>query len=167
MAPENLKLPLSVVSNGDVMRIRREINQLDEYISQMALRKPGTPPKHLPRLSTSLNDFAEINKLNFLNNTDRSSALKFFQNLLDKGPIVHISFASEPSESFIRKITAWFRDNTTPLVMINIGLEPSIAAGCTLRTENHFHDFSLREHFKEQRSLLLNGIREPAVPKHE
>lgn len=156
-------LPLRTIGRSDAMKLKRELLAVEEYISQSELREPGTPLKHLPTASLSLNDFAEINHVNLLNRGDRSSAVSFLDELLKNAPEVHISFASDPSSTFLRKITGWFRNNIDPLILVNIGLEPSIAAGCTLRTANHYYDFSLRENFTAHRDLLIKGLKEPLV----
>lgn len=159
MAHDKYELPLSIVSQGDASRVRREIHDLDDYIKQTKLRQPGSPLQRLPKTSKSLNDFANVNKLNLLLEKDRLTAIAFLEDLAEQAPLVHISFAVDPSASFTAKITKWFRDNINPLILVNIGLEPTIAAGCTVRTDNHFHDFSLRQHFDHQRPLLINKLR--------
>ena len=160
MALDGLNLPINVVSRADVSRLRRELLDLDNYIKQAKLRQPGTLLKTLPKTSKNLNDFAIINNLNLLSDEDRDKTGSFMDDLLAHAPIVHISFATDPSAAFMSKITTWFRTNIDRLVLVNVGLEPTIAAGCTLRTDNQFHDFSLRRHFDEQRSFLLSKIRE-------
>jgi len=160
MALEDFSLPIIIVSQADVSRLERELTGLDDYISQAKLRQPGSPLERLPKTSRGLNDFAELNKLNFLVDEDRRRALDFLMELAKVGLVVHIGFAADPSSAFLAKITTWFRQNIDHLILVNVGLEPTIAAGCTLRTDNHFHDFSLRHHFEEQRPLLLSKLRE-------
>ncbi len=160
MAHEQLVLPLRVISLGDAMRLKRELEVLNDYAHQTELRQSGAEPKTLPKPSSALNDLAQENSLNLLKTEDREAAIAFLGNLVESAPQVHISFASEPSSIFMAKITSWFRDRIDPILLINVGLEPSIAAGFTLRTLNHYHDFSLRQQFSDQRELLLNGIRE-------
>lgn len=164
MAHDQFSVPLRVVSQGDAMRLKRELYTLSEYIKQAELRQPGTVLKTLPKTSASLTEFTQDNKLNLLKAEDRDSANLFLNRLSEQAPIIHISFASEPSASFMHKITGWFRENIDPMSLINVGLEPSIAAGFTLRTLNRYHDFSLRQQFSDHRELLLNGIREPSNP---
>ncbi len=163
MALDNLKLPLQIIGQGDANRVRRELNDLDDYIRQAGLRQPGTPLKTLPKTSRGLSDFAAINKLNLLEADDRQTAMSYLDELISRAPIVHISFAVDPSAAFMAKIAAWFRDKIDPLILINVGLEPNIAAGCTLQTDNHYHDFSLRQHFLDQRQSLMDRIKEKAV----
>jgi len=160
MELKDLTLPLTIVGSGDVKRLMREVKSLDDYLKQAELRHPGTPPSKLPKTTSGLNEFAEINKLNLLLKKDRAKALEATSDLIAKAPVVHISFASDPSSAFMAKITNWFRSNIDHLILISVGLEPSIAAGCTIRTDNHFHDFSLREHFDAQRGFLLDKIKE-------
>jgi F0F1-type ATP synthase delta subunit len=38
-------------------------------------------------------------------------------------------------------------------------VQPTIIAGCTLRTSNKFYDFSLRSHFTKAESLLQKEVR--------
>ena len=161
MAHEHsLKLPLAIIGPGDLNRLKRELLALDDYLNQAQLRRPGAAPKKLPKTTTGLDDLASVNNLNLLQGDDRAKAIDFIQELSTKAPIVHISFASDPSAVFMSKITAWFRDNINPRLLVSVGLEPSIAAGCTIRTDNHLQDFSLRKHFDAQRGFLLEKIKE-------
>ena len=75
--------------------------------------------------------------------------------------MIHISFAADPSAAFTDKIVAWFRENIHPFVLIQVGLQPTIAAGCVVRTANHSFDFSLRQHFTKQRQLLIDKLHVP------
>ncbi|MGH7234453.1 MAG: hypothetical protein ACREF7_03360 [Candidatus Saccharimonadales bacterium] len=165
MAHKQLILPLRIVSQGDAMRLLRELEALNDYIHQSELRQPGTTLKTLPKASASLTDFASENNLNLLKAEAREEAIGYLSEITKNPLVVHISFASEPSSTFMHKIAGWFREQINPNLLINVGLEPSIAAGFTLRTLNHYHDFSLRQQFSDQRELLLKGIREPVKSK--
>lgn len=158
-----LSLPLEIMSPGDVSRLNRELGVIDNYIQQAKLRQPGTPLQHLPRMTRGLNSFTEANKLNLLLSNDRTAGLAFLEQLMNKGKVVHVSFVTDPSITFLSKLTAWFRDNIDPLIQISVGLEPTIAAGCIVRTDNRLHDFSLRKHFDAQRPLLLAKIKEQPI----
>ncbi len=163
MAHNNWTIPPHIISSGDVKRLKRELEQLEEFIKQSNLRKPGTFLEKLPKTSRSLSDFGELNKLNLLLEKDRLLANQFLADLIDKAPVVNVGLATEPSVVFMTKIAAWFRNNINPLILINFGLEPTIAAGCTIRTLNKFHDFSLRKHFDAQHPLLLSKIKESST----
>jgi hypothetical protein len=160
MALDKYMLPTSLISEGDISRVLRELINLDNYIQQAKLRQPGTPLKRLPKTSNGLDDFSELNHLNLLLDKDRDKARVFLEKLMKNAPVVHISFAADPSAVFMTKIISWFRNNINQLTLVNIGLEPTIVAGCTVRTDNRFHDFSLRHHFDAQRQFLLSKLRE-------
>jgi F0F1-type ATP synthase delta subunit len=72
--------------------------------------------------------------------------------------LLHISFAAEPSTQALEKILVWFRANIHPQALLQVGLQPTIAAGCVLRTPNKVFDMSLRNHLIEQQKYLMQLI---------
>jgi len=163
-----LILPASVTGLTDVTRLQRESETLDEYLRQAALRKGGSSIE-LPKIPVMLDDVATANHLNLLQAADRKRLADFLQQLQTKVPVVHMSFASEPSTEFTSKIVTWLRQNIHPHMLVQVGLQPSIAAGCTLRTTNKVFDFSLRQHFMQNRQLLVDAIaklaQQPVAPQ--
>jgi F0F1-type ATP synthase delta subunit len=156
MAPEVLKLPAPVVSSVDVARLSRELEAFEAYIEQARARKPEakqTPP----RTSRLLDELVGTNGLNLLQATDRAK-LAAFLKALESAPNVHISFASDPSAAFTEKIVSWFRINIHPNMLVHVGLQPNIAAGCIVRTNNKVFDFSLRQNFAEKQQMLIDAI---------
>src|SRR5690606_10854194 len=75
-----------------------------------------------------------------------------------KAPVIHISFPSEASPAFIAKILEWFRTEVHPHVVLHVGLQPELAAGCVVRTTNRMFDFSLRKRFEQSKKKLLESI---------
>ena len=76
---------------------------------------------------------------------------------------MHISFSSEPTPIFLERLLSWIRREINPLVLLTIGLQPAIGAGCIVRTTNKYFDLSLRQTFIDKRKLLLEQII-PSVP---
>jgi F0F1-type ATP synthase delta subunit len=165
---QHLILPATVTGLTDVTRLQRESETLDEYLRQAALRKGGSSIE-LPKIPVMLDDVATSNHLNLLQVSDRKKLADFLQQLQTKAPVVHISFASEPSTEFTSKIVTWLRQNIHPMMLVQVGLQPSLAAGCTLRTTNKVFDFSLRQHFVRNRQLLVDALAKldqaPAAPQ--
>jgi hypothetical protein len=127
--------------------------------------RTSTPVAKLPRASRSLEEFAATNRLNLLLPDDRQRTEAFIAHTLDSAPVLHMSFAGEASRKFTTEIVLWLRTNLQPDVLLNIGLEPNIAAGCVLRTPNKLYDFSLRARFEQQAKLLGDKLRaDAAVP---
>ena len=53
---------------------------------------------------------------------------------------------------------AWLRREIHPVVLLTVGLQPSIGAGCIVRSTNKQFDFSLREDFLKKHDLLMAKI---------
>ena len=150
---EALHLPNSVVTKVDVGRLLRELEQVDEFLHQSAVRAPGTPVK-LPRTSRLFDEVVAENKLNLLQEADRTRLLTFVRQIQTSAPVMHISFSADPSPRFVQKLITWLRAEIHPIVLLQIGLQPNIGAGCVVRTTNKYFDLSLRSRFKDHRPDL-------------
>lgn len=150
-------LPVAIVAPADVVRIGRELEDVDEFLRQSELRKGGKNTA-LPKTTKSLHEFAEANGLNLLQAVDRAKLSSFVDELRGKAPVVHISFAADPSAAFVDKIVAWLRQNVHPQLLVQLGLQPTIGAGCVIRTTNKYFDFSLRQYLVQRRELLIQAI---------
>ena len=165
MAPNaTLALPTIVVGPTDLNRLHRELEALNDYIREAALRKAGEDSSKLPRTSRMLDEFMALNKLNLLQAADRDTVIAFLKQLHTTAPVLHISFAVDPSAAFVDKIVLWLRQNIHPQVLLRVGLQPSIAAGCVVRTPNHQYDFSLRRRFTANRPLLIKKLESLTTP---
>ncbi len=159
MAEAQLILPFSVVSRADIGRLIRELESLDAAIRRKSARKDD---KVLPT-SPLLDDIAQQNKLNLLQPPERAALKTFLQAVHTKAPVLHFSFSSDPSSRSLVRLLTWLRQEIHPLVLLQIGLEPALGAGCVLRTTNRVFDFSLRRHFDKQRELLMTKLKEGAA----
>ncbi len=157
--PSNVHVPSLITSPTDVLRLRREIAALDNYLEQEALRAGGQAQAKLPKTSRVLDELAVANKLNLLDKTTRQQIAAFLDELTKNAPVVHISFASDPSSAFMQKIVHWLRENVHPSILVRVGLQPTIAAGCVVRTTNKYFDFSLRQYLKRHETDLLAAIK--------
>lgn len=151
------QLPGQVIGRVDVGRLLREVEALDNFMKQAAIRQPGTPLK-MPKTSRMMDEMVTNNKLNLLREDDRVRLLKFLQSVKSKAPIMHMSFSADPSPSFLTKLVAWLRTEIHPLVLVQIGLQPNIGAGAIVRTTNKHFDFSLRQRFKKEREKLVDKL---------
>jgi hypothetical protein len=156
-AAASFTLPILVFGVVEVRRLIRELEALEDFMSQAALRQAGTQPA-LPRLSRVCEGLAQDNHLNLLQADHRKALAGFLQQLEAQAPRLHISFAADPSSAFTAKLVGWLRTNVDPYVLLEIGLQPIIAAGCVVRTNNKMFNLSLRERFANSDTLLLNAI---------
>lgn len=151
-----LKLPLSVVGPAEVSRLIREITSLEDYFIQAeASRGQGVNP---PRITRMLEELVNQNKANLLEHKVRDELKAALKNLLEKAPTVHLSFAADPPPKALERILIWLRENIHPALLVRVGLQPNIAAGCVLRTANKIFDMSLRARFAGQEGYLLKLI---------
>jgi F0F1-type ATP synthase delta subunit len=155
---KQLILPLTLVGDIDITRLLREINALDDFFIAAEVRKTGSGVQP-PRLTRLLNDVALTNKFNLLQKKDRAELTNCLEELRKTAPNIHISFASEPSPKALEQILRWLRENIHPLILLRVGLQPTIAAGCMLRTANKVFDMSLRERLNKQEPYLVELIR--------
>lgn len=155
-----LKLPVGVVGPGDLRKLRRELELLEDTLQQMRLRT-NSPVSKLPRASRQLEEFASTNRLNLLLPDDRQRAAAYIAHTAKSAPVLHMSFAAEASRKFTTEIILWLRTNIQSDVLLDVGLEPNIAAGCILRTPSKQYDFSLRARFKEKAAMLGESLKAP------
>jgi hypothetical protein len=163
MAPEQpkgpqLRLPTLVFGVVEVRRLQRELEAVDAYFEQNKLRPAGQQSTGL-KISRLLDTMTHENNINLQHAAQRAILATFLKQVLQSAPVVHISFAADPSATFTAKIVEWLRANVHALALLQLGLQPSIAAGCIVRTPNHVFDFSLRHRFNAQHAVLMQTIR--------
>jgi F0F1-type ATP synthase delta subunit len=156
MAP--LKLPPSIINPVDVARLMRELTGLNDFFVAAKARPAGTSLQ-LPKLSRTMDQLSHENEVNLLETDQRSKLMEQLQAVYKKAPHFHISFAVEPPPRALEKILLWLRQNIHPQTLLSVGLQPSIAAGCVLRTTNRVFDMSLRTHLSNQSEYLLQLIK--------
>lgn len=160
MAPKpaapRFKLPPSVTGPVEVGRLLRELEAVDEAVLQDSLRKNKTVK--IAPTSQQLDATLELNKYDLAVKADRQRMLKYLQAIKQKAPVVHMSFAADPSAEFTERIVDWFRSEIHPFTLLTLGLQPNIGVGCTLRTINKFFDMSIRENLLSKKEVLIKRI---------
>lgn len=154
---QDIHLPTGVVSVGDVRRLRRELAATEDMLQAIRLRT-NSPVAKMPRLSRSLEEFAGTNRLNFLLPDDRHRAAVYVDSVIKHAPVLRVSFATEATRKFTTEFVLWLRANFHADMLVEIGLEPNIAAGCVIRTTNKVFDFSLIKHLEAQQPLLMKQL---------
>jgi F0F1-type ATP synthase delta subunit len=150
-------LPLLAVSPTDINRLNRELVSIEDALLELRVRKGGQTAK-LPKTTQLMDQLIELNKLNLLHETDRSLLKQFLQAVKQRAPVMHVSFSADPSTNFLEKLITWLRREIHPQVLLTIGLQPTLGAGCIVRTANHQFDFSLRQDFAKKRNLLIGKL---------
>lgn len=153
-----LKLPPTIVGKMDVARLVRELSGLNDFFAGASVRTAGTNIQP-PRLSRLINQLALDNGINLLDQNHRNLLMDRLKEIYAQAPSFHISFAAEPSPKAVEKILLWLRQNVHAQTLLQVGLQPSIAAGCVLRTTNKVFDMSLKSHLKQQTGYLTQLIK--------
>jgi hypothetical protein len=156
---KTLLLPIAVVSPTDIARLVRETENLDEFFRQSAIRDGGTP-QSAPRYSRLLDELVVANSMNLLQTEDRTTLLDLLHGLAKSAPILHISFSVDPPGPYVQKIVNWLRQNIHPSILVRVGLQPNIGAGCVVRTANKSFDFSLRKFFDSKHEFFMQKLHE-------
>ncbi|MBX4190657.1 hypothetical protein KW794_01070 [Candidatus Saccharibacteria bacterium] len=156
---EPLKLPTGLIGLADVARLNRELNSLDDFFAGAKNRPAGTASSQVPKISRILQAIASDNKVNLVDENERAQLQKRLSEIYDHAPSIHISFAVEPSPKALEKILVWARQNVHPQTLLQVGLQPGIAAGCMLRTNNKVFDMSLRSNLQKQSGYLTQLVR--------
>lgn len=158
-AEASLALPLMVTSPTDIGRLLRELESLDNYLMQFHFK--GEDDKAtMPKTSKFMDNLVEVNKLDLVDAAHRKQMLAFLQKTKQHAPVLHISFGSDPAPAFMEKLITWLRREIHPMVLVTVGLQPNIGAGCLVRSTNKYFDFSLRQNFAKNRVLLMSNLRE-------
>jgi hypothetical protein len=150
-------LPASIIGRIDVSRLIRELGALEEYLIAARIRNPHSEII-MPRVSLLLELLAKSNSISLMVDDQRKSLETILMDIREHAPSVQVSFASNPSAAMIEKLVQWFRREAHPYTMIQTGLQPSLAAGCMLRTPNRIFDLSLRKKLDEQKPLLIEAL---------
>lgn len=156
---KTFQLPNQLAGSSDLARLIRELERLDDALYQSQIRTPGASV-NLPKSSHVLEAIASTNHYSLLDQEHRTRLLNGLRQLDKSAPTIHISFAVEPSSKFVEKIVAWMREHLHQYLLVEVGLQPSIAVGCVVRTNNKIFDMSLRHRFSEYRSVLAEKIAE-------
>lgn len=158
---DNLQLPLGITSPADVGRLLRELEELERFLHQTEIRASGSNMQP-PKSSKLFDEVVNSNQLNMLHEQDRSQLKSFLSSVKSDAPVLHMSFAADPSPLFMKKLITYLRREIHPLVLVRTGLQPNIGAGCIVRTRNKVFDLSLRQRFASKRNLLLERLQAPA-----
>jgi len=160
MEHRDLQLPVLVVRPGDLGRLVRELAAIDDQLLQLKLRQAGSEVK-LPKTTQLMDQLISLNGLNLLQVGDRDWLIEALGAIKNHAPVLNISFSVDPSPVFMGKLMTWLRREIHPFVLVNIGLQPNIAAGCVVRTTNQVFDFTLRRNFAQKRDMLRQALIAP------
>lgn len=152
------RLPQELATVPDLFMAYRELRAAVEAADQVNLTT-GRPLLTQVDMSASLAEFFRVNELDIGDGRHRAVALAALEDLRNSATTISVSFASQPSLGAVRVISKWFRDNVSPTAVLQVGVSPSIVAGCIVRTQNRVFNFTLNKQFEDAKPALAEKIR--------
>lgn len=145
-----------LATKQDLTRIHRELSVFIDLVMESVLRMDK--PVKYPPISATLRAIASENQIDLREETASKKLLKDLEQLKKQAPVISISFPEDPAPEVVQKLISWFRQKIDNHILIQVGLQPTIAAGVVLRTKNHQYDFSLRRHLYKNRGKLIDVL---------
>jgi F0F1-type ATP synthase delta subunit len=152
-----LKITTEITSKQDITRVHRELRNYLDIITQSALRHDN--PIKYPSISDNLRGIVIENKIDLKQEKECQRLLSELESIAKHAPVVHISFSNDPEPEMLYKLIQWFRDKINPNIFIQVGVQPTIAAGVVIRTPNKHFDFSIRRHLYNNKSKLAEALK--------
>ena len=156
-------LPVQITGRTDINRLLRELEQIEQASISSAAAKTQAPLAPSP--SNMLTQVATANGYDLSRDDSRQQLAAALAKIHDHAPLLHISFASEPSPKVIETLLEWLRSNIHVYALLQVGLAPAIGAGCVLRTPNKIFDLSLGASLQKQKPYLVQLIKGAALKK--
>jgi hypothetical protein len=138
----------------------RDLEAIDNELEAQKARNHATGKTgySLPTLSKSLNDFADLNKLDLADDQTRMIVREQMTKLKEIAPVLHMTFAVEADSVSLAKLIDYVRKEIHPQALISIGMQPGLVGGVYLRTPNHVHDFTVRHRLTAARGVIAQDI---------
>jgi hypothetical protein len=155
--PQFLVLPNFIHSKEQVLELVKEILRIQEFLNQTEKRTPGTK-MNLPRTTADLDKFAEANKRNVLNHTQRREMAHFLRSVYNLAPVVNIYFAIDENPKFVEGVINWFRSNVHAQTLFQTHAHAKVGPGCVVRLKHKTYDFSFRKRFDQAQSVLEEAL---------
>lgn len=152
-------LPPTVVSKLDVSHLVSELERVDNELTTAAIHEKTGRPEHIePVLSEQLAAFLGQNKLTIGDGRARSQLIVQMRQLKETVPVIHMTFATQADRESLGKLAEWLRSSIHPQAVIEVGLQPALVAGVSIRTPNHVHDLSMRAKLKGSHGVLVEEL---------
>lgn len=150
-------LPVLVATPSDIGRLLRELETVENAMLQSEL---GGKQAAAPKLTNLMDQTVQLNKIDVTKPASRKAFQDFLTNIKKSAPVLHISFSADPTVPFMEKLASWLRREIHPLVLVTIGLQPNLGAGCVVRSTNKYFDLSLRKNFANSKGILIAKLDE-------
>jgi F0F1-type ATP synthase delta subunit len=158
------KLPVTIATRTQLVNVYENLKSVLEKGIQNNIRaNEGVDFEDLPEVSSALAEIIKENNIK-VDNQSLKELEAWMGDLKHTAPVVRFTFASDPENEVVARIVKWLRDESGKEVLVRIGVQPTIAAGCIVHTPSHQYDFSLRNHLLENVPLFTKILNEKIAP---
>lgn len=151
-------LPSSVATKAQLLNLRKNIDDVLETMTQNRVRiHEQVQVEPSPPVSGALASLLASNKLQPSAEVIRQLQ-HWVESLLHHAPVVRLTFSSEPGPNELNRLIDWFRQESGKVVLLHIGIQPTVAAGVIVRTTSHRYDLSLRAELLKRTDRFIEAI---------
>jgi hypothetical protein len=152
-----LTLPVFIKTKEDVHNLIKEILLIEDFLYKAQVRESGTKMM-LPKTTPELDKFAEANRRNVLNHTQRMELAKFLRAVYKKSPVVSVYFTLGQNPAFVEGVVSWFRTQIHAQTLFHLSSHTKVGAGCIVRIKHKTYDFSLKKRFDDNINVLKTAF---------
>jgi hypothetical protein len=157
--PATFELPGAVYSPQMLEAVTYEIRQYLEWYRQTKVQKE-VGAKSAPEPTHSA-ETALVIEAWLANRTATVEAVEelveFLANL--KLPQVHIMLAAMPNRAQRTALVDWFRNSTTPQLLVSFVADRNLGGGIVVRTPNHIYDYTWKQQLIAGREKIAGIIK--------
>jgi len=144
-----------IVSRKDVLKAARELERIrDALIASSVNHEPAQP-----MISDRVRSLLEANNIRELTSDSADKLVKQLEYAVDHVPMLRFIFAAEPDVDFQHKLIDWMRNELHPASLMLYSIQPQIAGGYILTTDNHRYDHSWKYLLNSQPAKFGKALR--------
>lgn len=153
-----IKLPPALIGRAHLAQLVRELEVVENDFESQKARGATKDTYKMPHMTRALSDCIELNKIDIMSGQVRMHFKSALNDMKNKAPVIHFTFASEPDLEVLQKLTDWVRTEVHPQALVSVGIQPGLVGGVYLRTPNHVHDFSLKALLHTKRGIIADEL---------
>lgn len=143
-----MNLPAAIYSPDQISAAILELNTYQAALHDAKVRNLSSPEAgHL------LNELFSSLNIDSQNSQAIEELLQTLETMLTKAPVVHLTLAAAPTTAIKQQLTAWFRTEISPTILLTFAVRSDLGGGVVLSTGSRVYDFSFK------RQLLSNKKR--------
>lgn len=125
-----------------IMNLNTYQGELRDYTARE--RTKSKAKRAVPEPDALLSDLLQTNSLTNPTADSLDAFRASLEQLLEKAPVAHLTLAGLPNSIVKKKITAWFRTQVSPHMLLTFAVRHDIGGGAVVQTGSKVYDFSFK-----------------------